>query len=104
MLEWVKFWIAALLLITGLIFFVGGVIGNCRFRYIMNRVHAAGLGDTMGLFFVLLSLMISSDTLLEIGKLCLPLIFLWICSPVSSHFLAQIEYYTNRHFYDYMNQ
>ncbi len=104
MLEWIRFWIAAIFLTAGLIFFVGAVIGNCRFRYIMNRVHAAGLGDTMGLFFVLLSLIISAEHLLEIGKLMMPLIFLWICSPVSSHFLAQIEYYTNRHFYDHMDR
>ena len=70
----------------------------------MNRVHAAGLGDTMGLCCVLLSLIISADSAFEGLKLLLPLIFLWICSPVSSHFLSQIEYYTNLNIYEYMKR
>ena len=104
MLEWIRFWISAALLITGLVFFTGAVVGNCRFAYVMNRVHAAGLGDTMGLFFVLLGLSLRAEGLLEAGKTMLPLVFLWLCSPVSSHFLAQIEYYTNKHLYEHMDR
>ena len=102
--EWVRFWMTALLLTAGLIHFIGGVVGNCRFAYVMNRVHGAGLGDTMGLCYVLLGLMVSTTDLFEAAKLLLPLLFLWICSPVSSHFLSQIEYYTNERFYEHMDR
>ena len=103
-MEWVRFIAAAVILTAGLIFFIAAVVGNCRFAYVMNRVHAAGLGDTMGLCCVLLSLIISADSAFEGLKLLLPLIFLWICSPVSSHFLSQIEYYTNLNIYEYMKR
>ena len=104
MLEWVRFWITAALVIAGLLFFIGAVVGNCRFAYVMNRVHAAGLGDTMGLFFTLLGLAAGADSVLTAGKGMLPLVFLWLCSPVSSHFLAQIEYYTNERLYEHMDR
>ena len=104
MWEWVRFWITAGLLAVGLLFFIGAAMGNCRFAYVMNRVHAGGLGDTLGLLCVLLGLMVSSPGFWEGAKLLLPLVFLWICSPVSSHFLAEIEYYTNERFYEHMDR
>ncbi len=102
--EWIRFFLTAAFLIAGLAFLAAGVVGNCRFRYVMNRVHAAGLGDTMGLFFTIVALSISTDGPLTICKLFLPLVFLWATSPVSSHFLSQIEYYTQRHLDKYMDR
>ena len=104
MSEWARFWLTAVILCAGLVFFAGAVLGNCRFAYVMNRVHAAGIGDTMGLFYVVLAVALNASGLLEALKCFLPLIFLWVCSPVSSHFIAQIEYYTNQHLYDHMTR
>lgn len=102
--EWVRFGITAVLLAIGLGFFAAAVVGNCRFSYVMNRIHAAGLGDTMGLFCTAVALAVSSDGPMAAGKLFLPLLFLWITSPISSHFLGQIEYYTNPRLYDNMDR
>lgn len=102
--EWVQFWITAVLLTVGLCFFAAAVLGNCRFYYVMNRIHAAGLGDTMGLFCTVVALMVSSGSLMAAGKLLLPLIFLWITSPISGHFLGQVEYYTNPRLYAHMDR
>ena len=102
--EWARFWLTAVILLLGLLFFAGAVLGNCRFAYVMNRVHAAGMGDTMGLFYVVLAAAIGAAGILEAVKCFLPLVFLWICSPVSSHLVAQIEYYTNQHLYDHMTR
>ena len=102
--EWIRFWITAGLLTVGLLFLTAGVVGNCRFRYVMNRVHAAGLGDTMGLFFTMLALSLHSQGVLSALRLFLPLVFLWVTSPVSSHFLSQIEYYTEKHLYRHMDR
>ena len=104
MLEWVRFWITAALLIVALGFFAAAVVGNCRFRYVMNRVHAAGVGDTMGLCFTVLALAVSAEGFGAGVKLFLPLVFLWITSPVSTHFLGQIEYYTNERLYSHMDR
>ena len=104
MSEWVRFWLTAVILVIALLFFAGAVLGNCRFSYVMNRVHAAGMGDTMGLFYVVLAAAVNASGLFEAAKCFLPLVFLWICSPVSSHLVAQIEYYTNQHLYDHMTR
>lgn len=104
MLEWIRFWITAVLLLIGLGCFLGAVVGNQRFPYVMDRIHAAGLGDTLGLLSVLLGLAVSAPSAFEMVKLLLPLVFQWMCSPVSSHFLAQIEYFTNERFYEHMDR
>ena len=104
MLAWVRFWITALLITVGLVFFAAAVLGNCRFYYVMNRIHAAGVGDTMGLLLVTLALAVSAGGVLSGLKLFLPVVFLWVTSPVSSHILSQIEYYTNPQLYQHMER
>ena len=40
--------------------------------------------------------------LTEIARMILLLlliVFMWFTSPASSHFLSQVEYYTNKHLY-----
>ena len=102
--EWARFWLTAVILLIGLLFFAGAVLGNCRFAYVMNRVHAAGMGDTMGLFYVVLAAAIGASGVFEAVKCFLPLLFLWICSPVSSHFLALIEYYREPRLYEHVKR
>ena len=104
MSEWVRFWMTAAALAAGLGFLAAGVIGNCRFYYVMNRVHAAGLGDTMGLLLTALALAVSADSFLSGAKMFLPVVFLWITSPVSSHFLSLIEYCKEPDLYTHMKQ
>ena len=56
---------------------------------------AAGIGDTMAFFFVVAGIAVSSGTFMDVLKLFMLVFFLWVTSPVNSHFLAQLEYYTN---------
>ena len=51
-LEWIRFYLTAVFIIIALIGFVFAVIGVWRFDFIMNRMHAGGIGDTLSLFFV----------------------------------------------------
>ena len=50
--------IAAICIFIGLFVFLCSILGIYRFKYAMNRMHAAALGDTMGIFFVVLGLLI----------------------------------------------
>ena len=102
--EWLRFWLTAVLLAAALGFFTAGVVGNCRFSFVMNRIHAAGLGDTAGLALTVLALAVSASSIWEGLRLFLPPLFLWITSPVASHFLAQIEYFTDSHLYEHMDR
>ena len=104
MMEWLRFILTAILLTAAFASFLSAVVGVYRFNYVMNRMHAAGIGDTMGLFFVLLALGISAGSILDVMKLALVAFFMWFTSPVSTHFMSQIEYFTNRDLYTYIRR
>ena len=96
--EWVQFGLTAAAMAAALILFTAGAVGNIRFGAAVNRIHAAGIGDSMGLFFTTLALAVSGYGPGLSVRLFLPLVFLWITSPVSSHFLALMEITdSNRH-------
>ena len=91
MMEWIRFGVTAVLLISAVAAFAAAMLGNYRFGYVLNRMHAAGIGDSLGVLLVVLSLVISADSGLDMLKLALLVVFLWGTSPVTSHFLARIE-------------
>lgn len=95
MLEWIRFGIAAILMVLGLCSFIAAVLGAYRFGFVMNRMHAAGIGDTAGIFLVIASLVTALGLRMGTLKLVILVFFLWFTSPVSTHFLGQVEYYTN---------
>ena len=97
--EWIRFALTAVLLIWSLVSFTAAVIGAYRFGFVLNRMHAAGIGDTLGLFGVVAALVVSGGLNMDSLKLILIIVFLWFTSPVTSHFLSQIEYYTNPNLY-----
>ncbi|MCR4891738.1 MAG: monovalent cation/H(+) antiporter subunit G [Lachnospiraceae bacterium] len=96
---WIRFAFTAIFLLLSLLSFTTAVLGVYRFHFILNRIHAAGIGDTMGLFFLLLSMAISAPSLNHILKLSLICLFFWCSSPVSTHFISQMEFYTNKDIY-----
>ena len=88
--------IAAVCIIIGLLVFLCATFGVFRFKYVMNKMHAAALGDTMGLFFVVVGLMIMSDSVFVIAKYVLIILFFWLTSPIATHMLAKVELLTNK--------
>jgi hypothetical protein len=60
MFEWIRFLIAAALLLGGLGIMCIGVIGTYRFKYVLNRMHAAAMNDTLGILLIMLSLIVMS--------------------------------------------
>ncbi len=93
--EWIIFWITAALLIAALICFSAAVIGAYRFGFSLNRMHAAGIGDTLGLLCVVAAVVIAAGFRFDSLKLILLIVFMWFTSPASTHFLAQVEYFNN---------
>lgn len=87
--------IAALCIILGLFVFLCATFGVFRFKYVMNKMHAAALGDTMGLFLLVLGLMILGGGFFVIAKLVLIILFLWLTSPIATHLIAKVELLTN---------
>ena len=60
--------IAAICIFIGLFVFLCSILGIYRFKYAMNRMHAAALGDTMGIFFVVLGLLILGQDIFHMAK------------------------------------
>ena len=93
--EWVRFLVGATLLLSGVAIFIIEMIGVFRFKYVLNRMHAAAMGDTLGIGFCLLGLIVMWGFSFTSLKLFLVIAFLWFSSPVSSHLIARLEVTTN---------
>lgn len=94
-IEWIRFLAGAVLLLTGLLIFLIQMIGVFRFKYVLNRMHAAAMGDTLGIGCCLLGLIVMKGVGFTSLKLLLVIIFLWFSSPVSSHLIARLEVTTD---------
>ena len=94
---WCKFAAAALCLCMGLIFMVLAVFGVNRFHQALNRMHAAAMGDTLGILFIFAGLMIIRGLSLDSLKLFLVILFFWMASPVSGHMISRLEAMTDEH-------
>ena len=103
MLELIRFVLSALFTLAGLFVLVSGVVGVFRFQYSMNRMHAAALGDTLGILGVLLGVMIAEGLTIATVKMLLVIITLWLTSPVASHLVSRLEVTINDHLERHMN-
>jgi len=103
-IEWMQFLLGTGLLILGMSVFVLELLGIFKFKYVLNRMHAAAVGDTFGIGISLLGLMILSGFKFVTLKMGLVIVFLWLASPVSSHLIARLEVTTNEHIDEYCEQ
>ena len=92
--HWVRFVLGTACLCGGLFFLVSAVVGNYRFKFALNRMHAAALGDTLGLLGVVPGLCFYEGLCPTTVKLLAIVALLWITSPVSSHLIMLMEFIT----------
>lgn len=83
--------VASLFLMLGLFVFFTEVVGFFKFKYIMMRIHAAGLGDTLGIMSIAIAVAILIGTPNAIIKLLLVVVFMMLTNPVLTHLLANME-------------
>ncbi len=93
--EWLRLIAGSVFLLIGLVIFFTEIFGVFHFRYVLNRMHATAMGDTLGISSCMIGLMIFSGWNYTTLKLLLIVVFLWLASPVSSHVLARLEVATN---------
>lgn len=94
-MEWIKFGIAALFLLMGVFFMVAAMFGVYKFKFVLNRMHSAAMGDTLGIACCLIGLMIMCGFSFTTLKLFLVIVALWLASPVGSHLISRLEVTTN---------
>ena len=92
--------IGCTLVFLGVAVMLIGVIGTFRFRYVLNRMHAAALNDTLGLVLVLAGLMVLVGISWQALKLLTIIVFMWLASPVMSHLIGRAEVLTHPHITD----
>jgi len=92
----VQFIIGSLFLLAGTIVFVLEVYGIYKMKYVLNRMHIAAMGDTLGLDLSLFGLIIYSGINITSLKLFLIMLFMMVTSPVCSHLLSQLEVITGK--------
>ena len=93
--DWIRLIIGSPFLICGLVIFFTELFGVFHFHYVLNRMHAAAMGDTLGIGASLTGLILLSGWNVTSVKLALILVFLWLASPVASHLIARLEVVTN---------
>lgn len=86
----VRFIIALCFIVAGVFFSAVSVLGIYKFKYVLNRMHSAAVGDTLAIFFVLAGLIIIEGFTFTSLKLAVIILFFWIASPVSSHLISNM--------------
>ena len=76
---------------AGLCCLVSGVVGVFRFKYALNRIHAAALMDTVGILLMLLGVICAIGFDVTCLKILVVIAFLWMTSPVSGHLIGRME-------------
>lgn len=103
--EWIRMIVGLIFLLVGLVIFGIEFYGAFRMKYALNRMHAAAIGDTLGIAMSLLGLIVLNGFTMVSLKLLLVIIVLWLTSPVSSHLIARLEFATSKEVgrYDLVN-
>ena len=60
---------------TGLCCLVSGVVGVFRFKYSLNRIHAAALLDTVGILLMLLGVIVATGFTMTSAKILIVIAF-----------------------------
>ena len=87
----IRFIIAACLIGFGVFLFAMSTFGVFKFKYVLNRMHAAAIGDSLALFSLLAGVGVMTGFTYATLKLVIILVFFWLADPVSSHMIAKME-------------
>ena len=94
-MEWIRFALVAALIAGALVLVLLALTGVFRFRFVLNRMHAAALLDTSAVLLVTLDVFVAHGLAAADWKLLLLVLVLWVGSPISSHMLARLEVMTD---------
>ncbi|AZL15788.1 monovalent cation/H(+) antiporter subunit G [Rickettsiales endosymbiont of Stachyamoeba lipophora] len=76
-----------IIILIGAVVILLSAIGILRFPETYPRMHASGVGDSLGIILVIIGLMCKSGDFIAICKLSLILMLLLITNPSSAHCL-----------------
>lgn len=82
-------WISTIFFIGSLLAFALGTLGLFKFPDPYTRMHAVGIGDTLGVGLMGIGLLLLSPNWILRIKLIFVLIFFWIINPTMTHLIAK---------------
>ena len=91
MIDVIRLIACIILTAAGLCCLVSGVVGVFRFKYALNRLHAAAILDTVGILLMLLGVIVAVGFDVTSLKLLVVIGLLWLTSPVSGHLIGRME-------------
>lgn len=68
------------------------LLGVFRLDYVLNRMHATTIADTLGTLLIFVGVMLHFGISWVTAKLVLVLFFQWLTAPVSGHLIARMIY------------
>ena len=93
--DWVIFALVAFFVLSSLFMIFCGILGVYRMKYVLNRMNAAALIDTLALLLMNVGLIIANGFTFTSLKLFLIVLVMWLTSPISGHLISKLEYVTN---------
>ena len=87
--------IASIFIGIGVLCCVAAMIGIYRFDYVLTRIHAAAIVDTLGTLCIFIGMILLKGFGRASAKILLILVFQWVTSPVSTHRISRVEILTN---------
>ena len=91
----VRMIISSVLFIAGVFVYITSVIGLFKFKYVLNKMHCAALGDTLGILLIGIGAVVFYGFTFPSLKVLAAAALLWISGPVSSHMVALLEKRSN---------
>ena len=87
--------LAAVFIGLGLACCVIAMYGVYRMDYVLSRIHAAAVIDTLGTLLIFAGMILLRGFSWASAKILLILAFQWLTSPVSTHRISKVEVLTN---------
>ncbi len=84
--------VAGIFIVSGLFFFLVGVLGLLRMPDVFSRIHTTTKGDTLGVGLIIIGLMVLSGFTFLSFKLFITLLLVWLTTPTAAHLIAKSEY------------
>lgn len=87
--------IGLVLIGLGMFVILTSILGLFKFKYVLNRMHATALCDTLGLLLVTIGLVVMLGFCAHTFKILIITVFMWLASPVMGHLIARAEVMTH---------
>lgn len=91
----IRMLLGAVLILFGVVTMVVATVGIFRFKYVLSRMQAAALVDTLGILLLLAGIVVLAGWQALSAKAVLIIVFMWLASPVTSHLIARTEVMTH---------